>query len=246
MDLDVDTSVDTWDFHIPKPLLYLSLVSSYYCTMVLGTHSSRGQTIRLRIPLVISISLSLLSSSFIAVPALADDTNVDITNIRDLEAQIDVPDPIKPLNLPEGFTQNRGQLASDEVKYYSRSSSGGIAFTASAVVLTVIDHGPSQYLNEDRWGQMGRWENPDMKVEPPEPVAASNIWFTFDGSAEVLPEGQGMMTGYQNFFIGGDSSSWQTRVHSYEAVAYLGLYEGIDLVYSLRQGVYKYEYIVHP
>ncbi len=199
-----------------------------------------------RVTLVLVAILFLLSSSGNVVIMPAPDVDVGVPpdmaeNPIEAGRELDTS-----LSLFRGFTENLGQLDSEEVVFYSRSSSGGIAFTNSAVVLTVIKPGIPSTIR-DPSGESVSWrDGTSLLVEPSDPMAVANVWYTFEGSSAIPPTGRDEVAWYHNFFLGNDSTAWRTRVRSYETIVYKDLYDGIDLEYSLRDGTYKYEFILHP
>src|SRR5262249_9459702 len=67
--------------------------------------------------------------------------------------------------------------------------------------------------------------------------------------ANATPEVTGLneLPGKVNYFVGEDSSQWQTNVPTYEQVAYHDLYAGIDLVYyGNAQHQLEYDFVVSP
>lgn len=62
--------------------------------------------------------------------------------------------------------------------------------------------------------------------------------------AEV--KGMDQLPGKVNYFIGNDSSKWQTNIPTYGKVRYQNVYEGIDLVYYGNQGTLEYDFVVAP
>jgi hypothetical protein len=64
--------------------------------------------------------------------------------------------------------------------------------------------------------------------------------------SQVVPRGENPYLGRMNFFIGNNSSAWQTEVPLYRSVLYEGIYSGIDLTYAERGGRLKSEFLVAP
>jgi hypothetical protein len=54
------------------------------------------------------------------------------------------------------------------------------------------------------------------------------------------------LMGYENFFIGNDASKWATACKSYQSVTYKNIYNGIDLVYYVKDNQLKYDLIIYP
>ena len=58
--------------------------------------------------------------------------------------------------------------------------------------------------------------------------------------------GEDRLPGKSNYFIGNDSSQWNTDVANYEKVRLRNLYDGIDLVYYGNKNSVKYDFVVQP
>lgn len=56
----------------------------------------------------------------------------------------------------------------------------------------------------------------------------------------------GLMEGKSNYFIGSDSTKWQTDVPHYAAVRYDEVYPGVDVAYYGREGTLEYDFVVKP
>jgi len=68
----------------------------------------------------------------------------------------------------------------------------------------------------------------------------------FAGSLGADPEGEGRLEGYSNYYIGSDQSRWRSRVESFAAARYRGLWENIDMEIYTASNALKYNFIVHP
>jgi gliding motility-associated-like protein len=55
-----------------------------------------------------------------------------------------------------------------------------------------------------------------------------------------------VLPGYNNYFIGRDSTKWAGNCKVYQGVTYHDLYPGIDVRYYTNNGQLKYDLIVHP
>src|SRR5690554_2156490 len=51
---------------------------------------------------------------------------------------------------------------------------------------------------------------------------------------------------YENYFLGSDSSKWQSRIHSYKMIELLDFYPGIDLILESSPEKIKYSFKVSP
>jgi hypothetical protein len=72
------------------------------------------------------------------------------------------------------------------------------------------------------------------------------IRIAFEGSNLVAPQGFGELPSRYNYLSGMDRSNWQVGLRSYREVAYLDLYDGIDLVYRVSDAGLKSEWRVRP
>lgn len=59
-------------------------------------------------------------------------------------------------------------------------------------------------------------------------------------------QGEGLLSHYNNYFIGNDPSKWASYCHNYSKIEYLDVWEGIDLAYFFTPEGLKYEYYVDP
>ncbi len=116
------------------------------------------------------------------------------------------------------FQLNKGQF-DEQVKYAIRNGGQSIFFTPTQVAYTFIDKQKS----------------------------ALAIKQTFVGTSDgVSLEGINPLAGKMNYFIGNDSSKWQTDVATYAAVVYKDLYPGVDLQYSGEKGDLLYTFTLQP
>ncbi len=64
----------------------------------------------------------------------------------------------------------------------------------------------------------------------------------FPGGNMVDPEGAGKLGATTNVFRGNDPAKWQRDLASFEHVRFTGIFDGVDLVYSLGLAGLKYEF----
>jgi PKD repeat protein len=167
---------------------------------------------------MLALALVLQGGMVVAWPSVEDDPLVPSIVIGETPAIHPTP-----AGHGGGFLENGGQLADDEIAYYSWSPAGGIALLGNGALLTVV--------GDDR---------------DPSKVTGSNVRVSFEGSMDVIPVGIRPLPGLTNVLRGPDPSNWQQGLRTYQGVVYPGLYQGIDLVYALSDGLLKYELIVHP
>jgi PKD repeat protein len=125
------------------------------------------------------------------------------------------------LSLPLSFIENQGQ-APDAVKYQVNAAGHSIAFEPDRIVLTA-----SQDVNDT--------------------TRSAEVTMTFPGSsASPAIAGLERLPGNVSFFLGNDSTKWQSDVPTYRSIEYQQLYPGVDLRYNGTLGVLKREFVVAP
>jgi hypothetical protein len=65
-------------------------------------------------------------------------------------------------------------------------------------------------------------------------------------SDQVVITPEKALPGYNNYFIGHDSTKWGTNCKVYQGVTYHDIYPGIDIRYYTNSGQLKYDLIIHP
>jgi len=141
------------------------------------------------------------------------------------------------------FTQNQGQFP-DEVLFQTHAP-GAILYFCRDKIVTVLtkNNKTSQGENQDVDRNLSSHE--EMK-EPMHPEMFS-IYTEFVGAnPKTVVTGEGVLSHYNNYFIGNDSMKWYTNVPNYQRVTYRDLYPGIDLIYYVAASGLKYDFIVHP
>jgi hypothetical protein len=75
----------------------------------------------------------------------------------------------------------------------------------------------------------------------------AHVSLTFEhASPDVVIAGERKRATHYNFYVGNDSRTWQSNVPAYAAVAYRGLYRGIDVRLHERSGQLEYELHLEP
>ncbi len=203
--------------------------------------------------ILISIILLIASLSFIvnsekiSRESFFDQEKPSIKNYKDLK--IKKTDVTKPLINTYGFTENRGQLENDNVRFYDQGGSvwftdDGVWFDLREIVETRDQGSEARYQG----GVRGIGIDPMRMLEPPEPVKYRRVILKqeFVDANHVNPHGRGKLDWYSNFFYGNDSTKWCTEVPNYQVVYYKNLYDGIDLRYYQNKNGLKYDFIVYP
>jgi fibronectin type 3 domain-containing protein len=115
------------------------------------------------------------------------------------------------------FVENMGQLADPEVRLYARGEALCVEFTSHGARLAV--RGDSSWTH--------------LVLAPV-------------GGGPVEPEGQGPIGHATNFFLGADPARWASGARSFSRVVYVGVWDGVDLGFSIHGGALKYELSVAP
>jgi fibronectin type 3 domain-containing protein len=118
------------------------------------------------------------------------------------------------------FTENKGQF-SENVSFVTSTDFGKAVFYDSMIVYLLIAYHDGQVIGTE------------------------SITLTFPGSNLIQPQGFGVQSHKNNYFIG-DSSHWVTGARNYQSVQFKGLWDGVDLVYKCVDGGMKYEFVLAP
>ncbi|HEY0609115.1 MAG TPA: hypothetical protein VGD35_05650, partial [Chitinophaga sp.] len=175
---------------------------------------------------------------------------------------------------PLRFVENKGQWEGDFL--YKSDMGGSYAYLRkNGFTFYLLDPGDLDKLHEYLHGNAhvdgGKppYVNPDAKIAGNTALAAASsgsgqapgndkprqqpavkahaYMVTFLGAAmnpQIVPDK--LAEGYSNYFLGSDSSKWQSHVRSYQAVTYRSLYKNIDMQVYSEASQLKYDLIVHP
>ncbi|MGA1822534.1 MAG: fibronectin type III domain-containing protein [Thermoplasmatota archaeon] len=116
----------------------------------------------------------------------------------------------------DSFIENRGQLHRDDILFYT-SGPARIGLAADRTLFVVNGTAKKSLSYEIR----------------------------YTGCNPTIPTGIGSCSGVYNYLIG-DREDWRTDVPHYSEVYYRDLWDGIDLVYRISEGLLKYDLIIHP
>ena len=137
-------------------------------------------------------------------------------------------------NAPRVFTENRGQLQNDEVRFYDQG--GSVWFTDDGMWIELREN------VESSSHELGfRCQGDLFSMERSEQLEYKRVILKqeFVGANEVRPVGRERLSWNSNFFYGNDSSKWCTEVPNYREVYYEDLYDGIDLHYYIKESGLK-------
>ncbi len=143
----------------------------------------------------------------------------------------ETPKPFRPIE----FIENRGQWPGD---FLFRAGIGN-----NGVV----------YLQHD--GILFDFEDPEMQSAKHDLLISDNLdgelrvhhhsWKLFFVNAEnARVESQLNDSHYYNYFLGNDSTKWQSKIYPSEKVVYHDLWPGIDFIAYSANGNFKYDFVV--
>ena len=183
-------------------------------------------------------------------PVYINDSIADSFDVIDdpIFDQVEKSRIIQNLNNLDGyFTENRGQVGNDSVRYYIQGK--GVWFLDDGVVFEIRDE-ISIYSRES--GVKSRESelpfDPMGRLEPQVPAKYESVVLklNFESANRVIPIGRGLLQYRSNFFYGNNSSKWCTDVPNYQEIIYENIYDNIDLRYYTTTKGLKYDFIVHP
>ena len=134
--------------------------------------------------------------------------------------------------VPLSFEQNHGQTDA-RVQFLSRGQGYTLYLTPGEAVLQ-LQKTPAKAGKSD----------PSAKLAAPESSTLSMK--LVDGNLQAAVSGEDLLPGTVNYFIGSDTSKWQTALPTYKRVAYKSVYPGVDLVYYGNQRQLEYDFVVAP
>lgn len=156
------------------------------------------------------------------------------------------------------FIENKGQWES-AVRFKGVLSNGAFFLRKSG--FTVVQHNAEDLarLSASMHGHKGSSENtpimgkgtgvlPDTKNGPAHNIFRSHAYNVDFIGANVNPEiiADKLQPGYNNYFIGDDSSKWAGNCGLFQSVMYKNIYPRIDVKFYSEYGNLKYEFIVNP
>ncbi|WP_298732060.1 PKD domain-containing protein [uncultured Chitinophaga sp.] len=173
---------------------------------------------------------------------------------------------------PLRFVENKGQWKGDFL-YKTDVGSSYIYLRKNGFTFQLFDPGDLDKLHEYLHGHarvegQPPYVNPDVRSagntagavpagKPTQPgndkpgqrpkVKAHAYMVNFLGAVqhpEIVPDKP--VEGYSNYFLGSDSTRWQSNVRSYQSVTYRSLYKNIDMQVYSEASQLKYDLIVHP
>ena len=143
------------------------------------------------------------------------------------------------------FVENQGQWSDESVRYAFQGSGASVLHTDNGPVFQLFQREASD--EPDAIDGNADPLDPLAELDSPQETSTRQTQFSvqFDGAQNVEPIGLDRAETVYNYFVG-DESKWREGVPTYEKVAYLDLYDGIDLYTWGRRDSLKYEFHVAP
>jgi len=180
-------------------------------------------------PRLILVSMAMLP----ALATMAGSLPVNTGSHSGSDPQVVVPSVF--------FTENAGQVANEEVRFYLTSGRLQIGLTRDGMLVRMVE---TPQRDAARMGGARAGATPTS--QPGMSVRGVLIRMGFQGAHRVEPRGGEELPHRSNFFLGNDPGNWRTGVRNYRGVMYQDLYDGIDLVWRADDRGLKYEFIVRP
>ena len=141
------------------------------------------------------------------------------------------------------FIENKGQWPS-EVRYLARIGGMNAWITNSGVVYDyykiIRDYQPEQTIDLPP-NEKDEFERKHTRIKG---QVINMVLESANIEAKSLPSGK--HEGYFNYFIGNDTSKWESFVSLYSEVFLQDIYPGIDIHYYFENGLIRYDYIAKP
>ncbi len=180
--------------------------------------------------IAVLVVLSLAAAPFFAVDgpterpspfqATQPDENMDIfTEAEDLGGLL--------RGLPGHFIENHGQVTNADVRFYAQGNPLSVGLTPWGVVFSLWEDAPDTDIGPDPSGRTMR--------------ATASFSMRFEGCNAVEPSGCRPLDHATNFFLGNDVDRWVRGARSYAEVVYEDIYDGVDLRFYFRNGMFKYD-----
>jgi len=148
------------------------------------------------------------------------------------------------------FTENRGQLKSKDIQYYTNRDRVSVGFSDSTVLFNLRVHEDEDAL-QDRLLDSKKPIELEQSARHHEADSTSDLkgamfQLRFEGANHVSPVGYDELSHRSNYFIGNIPSEWRTDLRNFREIVYTNVYDGIDLIYRIQNGWLKYEFVVNP
>lgn len=189
-----------------------------------GFGERSGSNTRTQFPVVI-ITIILISTALASLSTNAGDADVSNTGETRWEDVSPGAYPSQATGLLNSvFTANHGQVGNDDVLFTTSTAGGRLAFTGNSY---------SMHLME-KVARVGAERDDALNQDGGETTRDTLVTLFFVDANHVAPKGRDPASWRSNYFPGNDSTDWTTGVPNYRQIIYENLWDGIDLVYTLR------------
>lgn len=135
------------------------------------------------------------------------------------------------------FIENIGQIPENDYLFYS--STGDFHFLSDGVIMRFRDLEPNLDEEEEPFLHALNKSNPPLFHE-----SGVVLKYSFLEANEAIPYGRDRCSWNNNYFKGSDQDGWFTDVPNYKEIVYPNIWDGIDIVYRLKEGNIKYDIVV--
>jgi RHS repeat-associated protein len=153
--------------------------------------------------------------------------------------------PVAPTyaNLPMNFEQNVGQT-DGQAQFISHGKGYTLFLSTNQAILKLHATSPSAMSSADE-KKLGRRFFAERARKATRQTAAVRMKLLGANPGAQLV-GMDKLSGTANYFIGGDSSKWQTGVPLFAKVQSSDVFPGVDLVYYGNEKRLEYDFVVKP
>lgn len=144
-------------------------------------------------------------------------------------------------SVPLSFQKNEGQV-DEQVEFLVKNGSTTIFFTPKEVVYSIVIGAEFDNKNLDNREDLGGSDKLEQESRTIQVIRQLFI----NAKDDVVVEGGEELGGKVNYFIGNDQDKWVRNASTFSHIIYKELYQGIDLVYSGKTSLLKYEYHIQP
>jgi hypothetical protein len=148
--------------------------------------------------------------------------------------------------LPLAFEANQGQT-DPQVKYMARGNGYTVFLTANDTVFALHSSSPtaaSIIAGKHALGSAHREKALREKAATEKSAAIRMHLVGGNPQAQIAAANQ--LPGHTNYFVGNDSSKWQTGVKQYAAVSYRDVYPGVNMAFHGQQRQLEFDFVVAP
>ena len=191
--------------------------------------------------LILLLGMSALSPVANSITRINNTQQVDTSEIKNEQVKATVNQFVDNSVF---FTENKGQFPEDVL--FQTHVNGATVYLCKDKVVSVFIRGNETSSSRD-FGLSNNRRFPTHNEMLPQPMEMLSTVATFVGAnRHAQIQGKGLLSNYNNYFIGNNPEKWFTDVPNYQEVVYTDLYSGIDLRYYFQGHALKYDFIVQP